>query len=174
MYDLNENRVSAINSSHELALGVAFGSMIGLMPKDSAIPWIIGLVFLLSRGNLLCGIVAALLASVISPLIDPFTHRMGLSVLSVEFLQSTYANWMELPWVAWTRFNNTVVAGSLAVGVIAWLPIYLVGQVFFSVWGIPFIERLMQLPVIRLLFGSSANSDDAAVGDSSLINSCGL
>lgn len=169
MYDLSENRVSAINSSHELALGVAFGAMIGLMPKDSAIPWIIGLIFLLSRGNLLCGIVAALLASIASPLMDPFTHRMGLSVLSIEFLQSTYAYWMELPWVAWTRFNNTVVAGSLAVGVIAWLPIYLVGQVFFHVWGIPFIERVMQLPAIRFLFGSSTNTDEEAAGEPSLI-----
>ena len=66
---------------------------------------------------------------------------------------------MEIPWVAWTRFNNTVVAGSLAIGVLSFLPVYLLGQVFFRVWGIEMIQRVMNLRGIRFLFGETNEAD---------------
>lgn len=168
MPDPDSNRISAINSPHELALGVAIGVVIGLMPKDSAIPWAIGLFFLLSRGNLLCGIAAVIAASALSPVLDSFFDRMGMSLLSIGFMQSTYESWMEIPWAAWTRFNNTVVAGSLAVGVVASLPVYLVSQVFFRLWGVAVIEKIMQSRVIRFLFGESESSQSQEPGDTSL------
>jgi uncharacterized protein (TIGR03546 family) len=169
MPDRNQDRISAINSPHELALGVAFGVLIGIMPKDSAIPWLIALAFLLSRGNLLCGFVAAIALSVVGPLIDGWSDKMGMALLSIESLQSTYSAWMELPWVAWTRFNNTVVAGSFAIGVIAGLPVYLLSQIFFRIWGIPMIQRLMQTRLMRLLFGENADSATGEVGENSLM-----
>lgn len=153
MPDRTNNQHSSINSPHELALGVAAGAIIGLMPKDSAIPWVLGLLLLLSRGNLLCGIVALFSVSLISPALDSITDRMGASLLSLEFMQSQYAAWMELPWMAWTRFNNTVVAGSLFLGGLAALPVYLLSQVFFRVWGIDWIEQIMATRVVRFVFG---------------------
>ena len=135
------------------------------MPKDSVIPWLITLVFLVSRGNLLCGIVAGLLMSMLSPSLDGLSDRMGLSLLSINSMQATFASWIDVPWVAWTRFNNTVVAGSFAIGVIAGLPVYLLSQVFFRVWGIRMIQRVMDTRVIRFLFGASA--EDSPATDSS-------
>jgi uncharacterized protein (TIGR03546 family) len=138
------------------------------MPKESAIPWAIGLFFLLSRGNLLCGITAAVAASALSPMLDPYFDRMGMSLLSIGFMQSTFESWMEISWIAWTRFNNTVVAGSLAVGVVVSLPVYLLSQVFFRVWGISVIEKIMESKVVRLLFGEAENSSPHEPGDTSL------
>lgn len=147
--------ICGINSAHQLALGVAFGVLIGLIPKESALAWGIGLLFLLSRGNLLCGIVVGLAATLLSPLLDVYSARIGLSILSIESLQTTYASWLDLPFVAWTRFNNTVVIGSLAIGLLAWFPVYLLGQVFFRSFGIAIIERVMQIPLVRFVFGDS-------------------
>ncbi len=171
MPDRTQDRISAINSPHELALGIAFGVLIGLMPKDSAFPWIIALMFLLSRGNLLCGIVAAIAMSAVGPMIDVWSDKMGMAVLSIDSLQSAYASWMDLPWVAWTRFNNTVVAGSLAIGVIGWLPVYLFSQIFFRVWGIALIQRLMQSRLMRLMFGESSQEDPNGVETPLIIES---
>jgi len=155
----SQNQISAINSPHELALGIAFGSVIGIMPKDSAIPWLIALVFMLSRGNLLCGIIAAFLMSLVSPSLDGFSDRMGLSLLSINSMQATFASWIDIPWVAWTRFNNTVVAGSFAIGLLSSVPVYLLSQVFFRVWGIEMIQRVMDTRVIRFLFGDTKEED---------------
>jgi len=163
-----QNRISAINSPHELALGVAFGVVIGLMPKDSAIPWAIGLFFLLSRANLLCGIIAAIGFSALSPVLDGFFDRMGENVLTMGLMQSTFESWMETSWMAWTRFNNTVVAGSFVVGMVACLPVYLLSQVFFRVWGIAVIEKIMESRLIRLLFGETESSTQDDPRDTSL------
>ena len=141
-----QNRISAINSPHELAQGVAFGVVIGLMPKDSLIPWVIGLVFLVSRGNLLCGIAAGIAAAALSPMLDGFSDRMGMNLLSLGFLQSTFESWMEIPWVAWTRFNNTVVAGSLAIGVVACLPVYLLSHCLLYTSPSPRDATLSRMP----------------------------
>ena len=161
MTDRNQDRISAINSPHELALGIAFGVLIGLMPKDSAIPWLLALTFLLGRGNILCVIVSAIAFSIVGPWIDVWSDRMGEAVLSIKSLQTTYASWMDLPWVAWTRFNNTVVTGSLVIGLIAWIPVYLASQIFFRVWGIAMIQRLMQSRPMKFLFGESADQTAA-------------
>lgn len=170
MPERSQNRISAINSPHQLALGVAFGVVIGIMPKDSAIPWLIGLAFLLSRGNLLCGIVAAIGMSIVSPSLDLFSNRMGESVLKIGFLQSTFVSWMDIPWIAWTRFNNTVVAGSFAIGLLSSLPVYLLSQVFFRVWGIAMIERVMGTRVVQFLFGEAEQQENLHdTHDSSLI-----
>lgn len=155
MPERSQNRISAINSPHQLALGAAFGVVIGIMPKDSALPWLIGLVFLLSRGNLLCGILTAIAMSIVSPSLDAFSDKLGISVLSIDFLQSTFVSWMDTPWVAWTRFNNTVVAGSFAIGILSCLPVYLLSQVFFRFWGIAMIERVMETRLIQFLFGEA-------------------
>lgn len=165
MHQRSQNQISAINSPHELALGIAFGAVIGIMPKDSVIPWLITLVFLVSRGNLLCGIIAAVLMSMVSPSLDGFSDRMGLSLLSISSMQSTFASWMDMQWVAWTRFNNTVVAGSFAIGILSSLPVYLLSQIFFRVWGIKMIGRVMDTRVIRFMFGKT--NEDNAVADAS-------
>ena len=151
----------AINSPHELAFGIAAGVVIGLMPKDSAIPWLLGLLLLLSRGNLLCGIAAILSASLIGPMFDGVTDKLGESILSVGFMQSYYAAWMDVPWMAWTRFNNTVVAGSLMLGLLSALPVYLLSQLFFRVWGIDMIERVMDTKLIRAVFGESQTNPES-------------
>lgn len=170
MPERSQNRIAAINSAHELALGIACGVVVGIMPKDSAIPWLFALFFMLGRGNLLCGIIAAVFMSMVGPSLDGFSDRMGLSVLSINSLQSTFAYWMEVPWVAWTRFNNTVVAGSLAIGVLSFLPVYLLSQVFFRVWGIEMIERVMNFRAIRFLFGATKEAEsDSTSSEPSLI-----
>ena len=159
MHQQSQNRISAINSPHELALGIACGVVVGIMPKDSVFPWLFALFFMLGRGNLLCGIIAAFVMSLVGPMLDVFSDRMGMSILSISSMQSTFASWMEIPWVAWTRFNNTVVAGSMGIGVLSFVPVYLLSQIFFRVWGIDMIHRVMNMRVIRFLFGESSESN---------------
>jgi uncharacterized protein (TIGR03546 family) len=161
MPDRKTQPVAGINSPHQLALGVAFGVLIGLVPKESAIPWMICLLFLLSRANLLTGIVAALVVSVISPLLDVYSDQIGFSILTVEALQASYAAAMEIPFLAWTQFDNTVVTGSVAIGLLGWVPVYLISQVFFRTVGIAVIKKFMQLPVVRFIFGDTATEPDS-------------
>ena len=158
--------VDGVNTAHQLALGVAIGAVIGVVPKDSAFSWIMVLILLISRGNLLCGVLAAVGLSIISPHLDGYFDPVGMFVLNHDSLQAVFTEWIKVPWMAWTRFNNTVVIGSLVCGLVAAFPLYVTARFFFNAWGIALIESVTQLPVVRMFFGEEEDgvpSDQEAV-----------
>lgn len=122
--------VRGFDSPHQLALGFALGIWLGLIPKDSALPYLIGVLAILTPGNLLCLLAGALLASFASPLLDSLTHYLGHAALTYAPLEPTWVYLLQLPIVPWTRLENTVVMGNLLLGAILLIPTY---SVFFYV-----------------------------------------
>ena len=123
------------DSSRRLALGVALGFLIGVIPKSSLLVWILGIVLMISTANLLTALVAGISASWMVVYLDAFTHRLGAIVLTDARLEPTWAQLYELPIVPWTLFNNTIVMGSLVTGLALFLPIYILSDSFFRTWG---------------------------------------
>lgn len=116
--------ILAETTPHQLALGFAVGAAIGLVPKMNLIAvGLIALLFVL-RVNLLSGAVGILVFSVISQAMTPFLDRIGEAVLMINFLQPLYGWLYDAPLGAWTRFNNTVVAGGLLIGLVQLYPLY--------------------------------------------------
>lgn len=74
---------------------------------------------------------AAFLFSWVGMVTDPLTHRMGLAILEINALRPFYVWLYNLPLMAWTSFNNTVVLGSLVAALVVFVPL------FFAVrWGV--------------------------------------
>ncbi len=147
--------VDGVNSAHQLALGISLGAIIGLIPKDSAFAWIAVLILVLSRGNLLCGILSAVAFSYVSPGFDGWFDHVGSQILSLSSLTEFWASCMEVPWLAWTRFNNSVVMGTVTLGAGLAVPLYLISRFFFRVWGLAIIDAFLALPVIRTFIGNA-------------------
>ena len=59
-------------------------------------------------------------------LCDPITHKLGANLLSSNLLESSWAYLYQLPLVPWTRFNNTVVCGNLALALIIYQLLWLI------------------------------------------------
>ena len=116
--------IRGFDTPHQLGLGMAFGVAVGLIPKDSLLPYAIGVVAILSTANLLCFGIGVILAHVISPALDHITHVIGSWFLTFSPLEPIWANIIELPLVPWTRFNNSVVMGTLVLGVLLAVPTY--------------------------------------------------
>ena len=168
MSDPNRRIVDGVNTAHELALGAALGAIIGIIPKDSAFAWLLILVLLISRGNLLCGIISAVAFSFLSPLFDVWFDQTGYQVLTHASLSEVWASWIEIPWVAWTRFNNTVVMGSAVIGLGLSIPFYLVCRLFFKFWGLSIIHASLNLPFVRIFLGDSESDPPAADPEAAL------
>jgi hypothetical protein len=83
------------------------------------------LLFML-RTNLAAGFICALDLSWISPALDPLTDGIGMAVLSWGPLQPLFGGLYKLPLVAWTSFNNSVVAGNLILALAFMGPTYLI------------------------------------------------
>ena len=112
------------DTPRQLAMGIALGLVIGLVPKGNLLCVGLCLIGLSTRVNLGATMISAILFSMVSPLADPLTHRIGLSMLTWELLQPIYGGLYKIPFFPWTGFNNTVVLGALTLGVLLFLPTY--------------------------------------------------
>ena len=114
----------ACHSSGQLAAGFALGMIIGLMPKGNLIALSLCVLLFSLRCNKGLAILAAVLFSFVGTWTDPFAHKLGLAALSLQPLQATYASVFSFPLGAWLGFNNTVVTGSLLMGLYLAYPVY--------------------------------------------------
>ena len=147
--------VKGFDSSHQLAVGIAFGMIIGLIPKDSLIPYAIAAIALLTNANLLSLIVSAFVLSQLSPLFDPITHPIGAWVLTFDPLESVWISLYEIPVVPWTRIENTVVMGSLVLGLLFAVPTYALSFYFFEKFGSSISKLVFNNRVSRWIVGST-------------------
>lgn len=115
-------------SPKRLAWGFAWGALIGLVPKDNFIAAALVVVLCTLRVNLAAGFGSAFLFSWFGPLTDPVAHWVGQYLLCVPTLVPFWTSLYNLPGVPWTAFNNTVVLGSLVMGLILLYPLRIAGE----------------------------------------------
>jgi uncharacterized protein (TIGR03546 family) len=111
-------------SPGQLAAGFTIGMIIGIMPKGNLIALSLCVLMFSLRCNKGLGLVAAVAFSFVAPWTDPIAHRIGLYALTLDSMQSTYATTLNLPFGPWLGFNNTVVTGSLLLGLYVAYPVY--------------------------------------------------
>lgn len=119
------------NSPGQVGFGIALGMVIGLIPKDSLFAYAFGLVVFATNVNLLATSLSAFCFTWIGAFLDPVSHQVGYYVLTQPGLQSTFLWLYEQPLVPWTRFQNTVVMGSLLIGLISAFPVHLIARSSF-------------------------------------------
>ncbi len=115
---------SAQEAPRQLALGVACGMVLGLIPKGNLLFAVIASLLLILRTNLAVTALTALAVGLIAPLCDPVMHRLGQGVLTYPLLVPTWRWLYRQPLVAWTSMNNTVVMGSFLMSLTLFFPTY--------------------------------------------------
>jgi len=98
--------------------------LLGLLPKGNLLAVAIGMAVFATRVSLPVCMLAALVFSLLSGLLDPLTGRLGHSLLTYGPLIPFWERFDRLPLAAWTAFNNTVVLGNLVLGTSLFLPVY--------------------------------------------------
>jgi uncharacterized protein (TIGR03546 family) len=117
------------DSPRQLAAGFAIGMVLGLVPKGNLIALSLCVLVFSLRVNTSLALVAALAFSWAGAVLDPFASKLGLQVLGVESMQVAYASVFNLPLGPWLGFNNTVVIGSLLIGLYFAYPVYWVSLI---------------------------------------------
>jgi uncharacterized protein (TIGR03546 family) len=141
--------LQGFDSPHQLGLGCAFGMMIGLIPNESLFVYLLALVAVVSTANLLCLIGSGIVFHFLSGAADQLWHTVGHWVLTLSSLESVWAGLYEIPLMAWTSFNNTVVAGSLIGSLVLFLPVYFVSRAFFARFGKRLYARFLNSGIAR-------------------------
>ncbi len=122
----------AYSAPEQLALGLTIGMVIGLLPKGNLIVLSLCLLLFSVRCNKAIGFVTAIAFSFAGHWADSFAHRLGSIALDLERLQATYASMFNLPLGPWIGFDNTVVTGSLLLGLYLAYPVYWISKLLFA------------------------------------------
>ena len=142
MIDHIARLIKTLNSETEpgqISLAVCFSMVAGLTPALSPHNLLVLLAVLLLRVNLSAFILGWLFFSAAAFLLDPLFHRIGLALLTAGTLEGLWTYMYNIPVLRFARFNNSVVMGSVAVAVIAFVPLYLLSNMLI----VKYRERLL-------------------------------
>jgi uncharacterized protein (TIGR03546 family) len=110
----------------QVALGVALGMVMGFSPFNGPQNALIFLAIMLLNVNLGAATLATALFAAIAALLDPLAHAIGYALLvQAKSLTPLWTSLYNLPVVPFTRFNNTVVLGSLVLALVLFVPVLL-------------------------------------------------
>ena len=109
----------------QLAAAVAFGMMIGLAPVSALQNLFVFLLVCLFRVNLSMFFISFGVFKLFAFALDPLLDWLGF-ILLVDFegLRPFWISVTSGPIWPYFRFNNTIVLGSLVLGILAWFPVY--------------------------------------------------
>src|SRR5262245_418002 len=112
------NLLSILNSEispRQVAAGFAWGIVIGLLPIKGLLPFVLLILAFIININLAAMGLATFWFKIFSFVIDPVANAVGHAVLTNDSLKPLFTKLINTPVVPYTRFNNTLVMGSLIV-----------------------------------------------------------
>jgi uncharacterized protein (TIGR03546 family) len=141
------------STPRQMALGFALGALIGLVPKGNLTAVALMGLLCAVRVNLGAGLFGLFLFSWVAILTDPLADSVGLWLLSQESLRSVWTMLYDTPVVPWTGFSNTLVLGSLILGVALFYPLYRLSEPGWNRYWPPIEQRIKKLRVVQALWG---------------------
>lgn len=138
--------LKALNSnSHpgEIAHAVCLGMLLGFLPKNNIFWYVITVFVLFMRINKGALVLCTLGLSLLAPLFDPVFDSVGYWFLTLPSLEPTFAKLLDIPFVSFTKFNNTIACGSLLCGLVLYIPLYIIVRLF--IW----LMRNKLVPILR-------------------------
>ena len=109
----------------QISLAFCFAMVAGFTPLWTPHNLIVVFLLLVLRANLSAFILGWALFSSLAFALDPLFHRLGLAVLTAPALEPLWtALYNSTPWRI-ENFNDSIVAGSLSVSLIGFVPLFL-------------------------------------------------
>jgi uncharacterized protein (TIGR03546 family) len=125
-----------------LAAGFALGAALGLTPKGTLFAAVYFLLLFLFRVDKRAALVSAAAFTPLGFALDGVAHKLGWALLSAGALHGLWTFLYNLPVVPLTRFNNTVVLGSVLLGALLYAPLY-----FGALRGASYYDRNLRARV---------------------------
>ena len=146
--------LKALNSnSHpgEIAHAVCLGMLLGFLPKNNIFWYVITVFVLFMRINKGALVLCTLAFSLLAPLFDPVFDSVGYWFLTLPSLEPTFAKLLDIPFVSFTKFNNTIACGSLLCGLVLYIPLYIIVRLIIWLMRNKLVTILRKTKVIVVL-----------------------
>lgn len=151
-------------SPAQIGGGFALGMFLGLMPGFNFYWMLICLIIILIDVNISAAILGWMVFSLIAFLLDTVSHNLGYFLLvNVEWLREFWTSLYNLPVFPISRYNNTVVLGSLIISIILAVPVFYLAKAGIIKYRKKLDPKIQKLKLIKMVKGSSIYSFYARV-----------
>ena len=140
-----QRAIAADRQPKLLARGIAAGFVVGLVPAGNLMSLSIAIFIFCLRMNHAVAAITAITISLAAPIADPITHWLGTQILSAPHLAPLLSNLWQQPLIPWAEINNSVVTGSLVLGLVIYLPLQRGAETVFEC----FIDDEPEMPAMK-------------------------
>ncbi|WP_374074712.1 TIGR03546 family protein [Bdellovibrio bacteriovorus] len=115
------NFLKLLNSdtgTNQLAAGLSLGLILGFAPVLSIQTLAVFFIIFVFRVQIGAAFLAAFFFKFVAYLFDQPAHFLGKAVLEMDSLRPLFTTMYNMPLVPMTRFNNSIVMGSMIVSIL--------------------------------------------------------
>ncbi len=138
----------------EIAHAVCCGMILGFLPKDNALWYILAVLFIFLRMQKSAFLIFTLIFTLASPFFDSLFDTVGYFVLKTDFLQPLFVFLIKIPLVGYTRFYNSIVMGSLLCSLLLYIPLYFISKAIIQLWRnkmVPLVRKTRLVKIVSKL-----------------------
>jgi uncharacterized protein (TIGR03546 family) len=140
----------------QIAGGLMLGMVLGLTPLLTVHNLIVVILIIILNVNIAMALFSFGVFSGIAYLFDPLFHNLGYYLLvEVPSLHGLWTSLYNIPVVALSRYNNTVVMGSLVTALILMLPIYFLTKAGVIQYRNKIESKVQKLKIMKVIKSSS-------------------
>jgi uncharacterized protein (TIGR03546 family) len=142
-------------SPAQIAFGVALGAALGLTPIANVHNAVVILLLAVLNVSFAAGMFAWAVFVPVGFMFDPIFDRVGrILLVDTASLRPMWTAWDNIPGLALTNFNNTVVLGSLVVWIALFIPLYFAARLGVVRYRATIGERVKNSRYYKLLEAS--------------------
>jgi uncharacterized protein (TIGR03546 family) len=128
----------------QIAAGIALGAALGLTPIANAHNLVVVLLMAVLNVSFAAGLFAMAVFVPIGFMFDPIFDRIGRQLLTNESLRPMWTAMDNVPGLALTNFNNTIVLGSVVAWVVLFVPLFIAARVGVVKYRATIGQKVMQ------------------------------
>ena len=137
-------------SPNQVAWGFALGAILGLVP-NMFMKLVLFIVIMMFRVNISAAFFFFFVYEILSFALDPLFDSLGYYILNINSLNGFYTYLYNLPVVPFTKFNNTVVMGSLVTGIILIIPNMIIAKKLLVYYRTHLREKVSKWKIVKIL-----------------------
>ena len=137
-------------SPNQVAWGFALGAILGLVP-NMFMKLVLFIVIMMFRVNVSAAFLAWAVYEILSFALDPLFDVVGFYILNINSLNGFYTWLYNLPVVPFTKFNNTVVMGSLVTGIILIIPNMIIAKKLLVYYRTHLRDKVSKWKIVKIL-----------------------
>lgn len=141
------NLLNSDTGHNQLAAGLACGLFLGFAPFISIQTVIVLLLVFIFRIQLGAAFLSAFFFKFVAYLLDPVADHLGRFVLEAEAIRPLLVSMYNMPIVPLTRFNNSIVMGSLVISLILVVPAFFIFKSLILKYRETIVARFKQTKI---------------------------